>query len=127
MKIKALLVAAVLAGEFGLCFASTDGDLIQGVIPYPDSVSVTSVVIEPFHPEIERHTEGFNSGFKPLCLKITRVREAQGASWVTQTNVKPSFSERLVERQRWKRRAGANICFIRTEESSSQVCREFLW
>ena len=69
MKIKALLVAAVLAGEFGLCFASTDGDLIQGVIPYPDSVSVTSVVIEPFHPEIERHTEGFNSGFKPLCLK----------------------------------------------------------
>lgn len=56
MKIKALLVAAVLAGEFGLCFASTDGDLIQGVIPYPDSVSVTSVVIEPFHPEIERHT-----------------------------------------------------------------------
>lgn len=44
MKIKALLVAAVLAGEFGLCFASTDGDLIQGVIPYPDSVSVTSVV-----------------------------------------------------------------------------------
>ena len=47
MKIKALLVAAVLAGEFGLCFASTDGDLIQGVIPYPDSVSVTSVVIEP--------------------------------------------------------------------------------
>lgn len=93
MKIKALLVAAVLAGEFGLCFASTDGDLIQGVIPYPDSVSVTSVVIEPFHPEIERHTEGFNSGFKPLCLKITRVREAQGASWVTQTNVKPLFSE----------------------------------
>ena len=65
MKIKALLVAAVLAGEFGLCFASTDGDLIQGVIPYPDSV----------------------------CLKITRVREAQGASWVTQTNVKPLFSE----------------------------------
>lgn len=87
MKIKALLVAAVLAGEFGLCFASTDGDLIQGVIPYPDSVSVTSVVIEPFHPEIERHTEGFNSGL------ITRVREAQGASWVTQTNVKPLFSE----------------------------------
>lgn len=86
MKIKALLVAAVLAGEFGLCFASTDGDLIQGVIPYPDSVSVTSVVIEPFHPEIERHTEGFNSGFKPLCLN-------QGASWVTQTNVKPLFSE----------------------------------
>lgn len=126
MKIKALLVAAVLAGEFGLCFASTDGDLIQGVIPYPDSVSVTSVVIEPFHPEIERHTEGFNSGFKPLCLKITRVREAQGASWVTQTNVKPLLVKRLVERQRWKRRAGANICFIRTEESS-QVCREFLW
>ena len=85
MKIKALLVAAVLAGEFGLCFASTDGDLIQGVIP--------SVVIASFPPEIERHTEDSNSGIKPLCLKITRVREAQGASWVTQTNVKPLFSE----------------------------------
>lgn len=93
MEIKALLAAAVLAGKFDLCFASTDGDLIQGMIPAPDSISVTSVVIEPFHPEFEKHTEGLNSGFRPLCLKITRVREAQGASWVTQTNVKPLFSE----------------------------------
>lgn len=93
MQIKALLAAAVLAGEFGLCFASTGGDLIQGVIPAPDSISVTSVVIEPFHPEFEKHSAGLSSGTKPLCLKITRVREAQGASWVTQTNVKPLFSE----------------------------------
>lgn len=98
MKIKALLAAAVLAGEFGLCFASTDGDLIQGVIPYPDSVSVTSVVIESFHPEFERHTEGFSGGTKPLCLKITRVREAQGASWASQTNIKPLFSEEACQK-----------------------------
>ena len=50
MEIKALLVASVLAGQFGLCYASSDGDLIEGIIPEPDSISVTSVVIEPFHP-----------------------------------------------------------------------------
>lgn len=92
MDIKALLAAAVLAGKFGFCYAST-GDLIQGVIPDPDSISVTSVVIEPFHPEFEKHSEALSNGTKPLCLKITRVREAQGASWVAQTNVKPLFSE----------------------------------
>ena len=43
MEIKALLVASVLAGQFGLCYASSDGDLIEGIIPEPDSISVTSV------------------------------------------------------------------------------------
>ena len=71
MEIKALLVASVLAGQFGLCYASSDGDLIEGIILEPDS---------------------------PVCLKITRVREADGLSWVTQTTVNPLFTEEACRR-----------------------------
>lgn len=98
MEIKALLVASVLAGQFGLqfglCYASSDGDLIEGIIPEPDSISVTSVVIEPFHPDFEKHSAGLTAGKTPVCLKITRVREADGLSWVTQTTVNPLFHRR---------------------------------
>ena len=62
MEIKALLVASVLAGQFALCYASSDGDLIEGIIPEPDSISVTSVVIEPFHPDFEKHSAGLTAG-----------------------------------------------------------------
>ena len=98
MEIKALLVASVLAGQFGLCYASSDGDLIEGIIPEPDSISVTSVVIEPFHPDFEKHSAGLTAGKTPVCLKITRVREADGLSWVTQTTVNPLFTEEACRR-----------------------------
>lgn len=93
MEIKALLAASVLACQFSLCYASSGGDLIEGVIPEPDSISVTSVVMEPFHPDFEKHSVGLSDDKTPLCLKITRVREADGFSWVTQTTVKPFFTE----------------------------------
>ena len=64
MEIKALLVASVLAGQFALCYASSDGDLIEGIIPEPDSISVTSVVIEPFHPDFEKHSAGLPEDHK---------------------------------------------------------------
>ena len=90
MEIKALLVASVLAGQFGLCYASSDGDLIEGIIP--------GVVIEPFHPDFEKHSAGLTAGKTPVCLKITRVREADGLSWVTQTTVNPLFTEEACRR-----------------------------
>lgn len=98
MEIKALLVASVLAGQFGLCYASSDGDLIECIIPEPDSISVTSVVREPFHPDFEKHCAGLTAGKTPACLKITRVREADGVSWVTQTTVNPLFTEEACRR-----------------------------
>jgi len=110
MEIKALLVASVLAGQFGLCYASSDGDLIEGIIPEPDSISVTSVVIEPFHPDFEKHSAGLTAGKTPVCLKITRVREADGLSWVTQTTVN------LAGERQQRRLAAESICSIRTDE-----------
>ena len=98
MEIRALGVASVLAGQFGFCYASSDGDLIEGIIPEPDSISVTSVVREPFHPDFEKHCAGLTAGKTPACLKITRVREADGVSWVTQTTVNPLFTEEACRR-----------------------------
>ena len=92
MEIKALLVASVLAGQFGLCYASSDGDLIEGIIPEPDSISVTSVVREPFHPDFEKHCAGLTAGKTPACLKITRVREADGLG--NADNRQPPFHRR---------------------------------
>ncbi|WP_293705678.1 hypothetical protein [uncultured Parasutterella sp.] len=116
MEIKALLAASVLAGQFGLCYASSDGDLIAGIIPEPDSISVTSVVIEPFHPDFEKHSAGLTAGKTPVCLKITRVREADGVSWVTQTTVNPLSQKRLAGERQQRRLAAESICSIRTDE-----------
>lgn len=116
MEIKALLAASVLADQFGLCYASSDGDLIAGIIPEPDSISVTSVVIEPFHPDFEKHSAGLTAGKTPVCLKITRVREADGVSWVTQTTVNPLSQKRLAGERQQRRLAAESICSIRTDE-----------
>ena len=68
------------------------------IIPEPDSISVTSVVREPFHPDFEKHCAGLTAGKTPACLKITRVREADGLSWVTQTTVNSLFTEEACRR-----------------------------
>ena len=98
MEIKALLVASVLAGQFGLCYASSDGDLIEGMMPEPDSIAGTAVVREPYHTDFEKHSAGLTASKTAVCLKITRVREADGLSWVTQTTVNPRFTEEACRR-----------------------------
>lgn len=111
MEIKALLAASVLAYQCSLCYASSGGDLIEGVIQEPDSVSVTSVVVEPFHPDFEKHFVGLAEDKTPLCLKITRFRQADGLSWVIQTTVKPLYTEEACRRASTKTLSGRGHWF----------------